>query len=158
MCYQPKDSSSMYFSKYFGHLMWRVNSWKKPWFLKRLKTGEERGDRGWDGSVQFSSVQSLNRVQLFTTPWLQHSSPPRSSPSPGVYSNSCPLSQWCHPTISSHLLEFTQIHVHWVSDAIQPSHPLLSPSPHTFNPSQHLGLFKWVSSLHQIGKALEFQL
>ena len=42
------------------------------------------------------------------------------------------------------LLEFTQIHIHWVSDAIQPSHPLPSPSPPTFNLSQHQGLFKWV--------------
>ena len=55
------------------------------------------------------------------------------------------------------LLEFTQIHVHWVGDAIQPSHPLLSPSP-AFNLSQHQGLFKWVSSLHQVAKVLEFQL
>ena len=43
------------------------------------------------------------------------------------------------------LLEFTQTHVHWVDAAIQPSHPLLSPSPPTFNLSQHQGLFKWVS-------------
>ena len=43
------------------------------------------------------------------------------------------------------LLEFTQTYVHWVSDVIQPSHPLLSPSPPTFNLSQHQGLFKWVS-------------
>ena len=47
------------------------------------------------------------------------------------------------------LPEFTQIHVHWVSDAIQPSHPLSSPSPPTFNFSQHQGLFRWISSLHQ---------
>ena len=46
------------------------------------------------------------------------------------------------------LLEFTQTHVHWVSDAIQPSHPLLSPSPPAPNPSQHQGLFQWVNSLH----------
>ena len=56
------------------------------------------------------------------------------------------------------LLESTQTHVHWVSDAIQPSHPLSSPSPPAFNLSQHQGLFKWVSSLHQVAKILEFQL
>ena len=56
------------------------------------------------------------------------------------------------------LLEFTQSHVHWVGNAIQPSHPLLSPSPPTFNLSQHQGLFQWVSSLHQVAKVLEFQL
>ena len=46
------------------------------------------------------------------------------------------------------LPEFTQTHVHWVDDAIQPSHPHLSPSPPAFNLSQHQGLFKWVSSSH----------
>ena len=60
--------------------------------------------------------------------------------------------------IHHQLLEFTQIHVHWVGDAIQPSHPLSSPSPPTLNLSQHQGLFKWVSSSHQVAKGLEFQL
>jgi len=53
--------------------------------------------------------------------------------------------------------EFTQTHVHWVGDAIQPSHPPLSPSP-TFNLSQYQGLFQWVSSLHEVAKALELHL
>ena len=63
------------------------------------------------------------------------------------------------PGLSVHhqLLEFTQTHFHWVGDAIQPSHPLSSPSP-ALNLSQHQGLFKWVSSLHQVAKVLEFQL
>ena len=56
--------------------------------------------------------------------------------------------------VQHQLLEFTQTHVHWVGDAIQPSHPLLSPSPL----SQHHGLFKWVSSSHQVATVLEFQL
>ena len=56
------------------------------------------------------------------------------------------------------LPEFTQTHVHWVSDAIQPSHPQSSPSPSALNLSQHQGLFKWVSSLHQVVKVLGFQL
>ena len=56
------------------------------------------------------------------------------------------------------LLELSQTHVHWVSDAIQPSHPLSSPSPLGFNLSQHQGLFKWVNSLHQVAKVLEFGL
>ena len=55
------------------------------------------------------------------------------------------------------LPEPTQTHVHWVGDSIQPSHPLSSPSPLTFNLSQHQGLFKWVSSSHQVSKVLEFQ-
>ena len=56
------------------------------------------------------------------------------------------------------LQEFTQTHVHWVGDAVQPSHPLSSPSPPTFNLSQHQGLFKWISSSHQVAKVLEFHL
>ena len=55
------------------------------------------------------------------------------------------------------LLESTQNHVHWVGDAIQPSHPLLSPSPSALNLSQPQGLFQWVSSSHQVAKVLEFQ-
>ena len=56
------------------------------------------------------------------------------------------------------LPEFTQTPVHWVGDAIQPSHPLSSPSPPAFNLSQHPGLFKWVSFLHQVAKVLELQV
>ena len=72
------------------------------------------------------------------------------------------VAQWC-PTLCDpmdcstpglpvhhQLPESTQTHVHWVCDAIQPSHPLLSPSLPTFNLSQHQGLLKWVSSLHQV--------
>ena len=56
------------------------------------------------------------------------------------------------------LPEFMQTHVHWVSDDIQPSHPLLSPSLPVLNLSQHQGLLKWVNSSNQVAKALEFQL
>ena len=55
-------------------------------------------------------------------------------------------------------LELTQTHVHWAGDAIQPSHPLSSPSPPALNLSQHQGLFKWVSSSHQVAKVLESEL
>ena len=56
------------------------------------------------------------------------------------------------------LLESTQTHIHQVSDAIQPSHPLSSPSPPAPTPSQHQGLFQWVNSSHEVAKVLEFQL
>ena len=56
------------------------------------------------------------------------------------------------------LTEYTQTHIHRVSDAIQPSHPLSSPSPLALNPSQHQGLFQWVSSSHEVAKVLDFQL
>ena len=72
----------------------------------------------------------------------------------------------CDPTdcstpglpVHHQLPELTETHVHWVGDAIQPSHPLLSPSPPIFNLSQHRGLFIWVSCSHQVAKILEFQL
>ena len=56
---------------------------------------------------QFSSVQSISLVLVFVTPWLQHARPPCPSPNPGVYSNSSPLSRWCHPTISSSVVPFS---------------------------------------------------
>ena len=72
----------------------------------------------------------------------------------------------CDPVDSSkpsssvlhYILEFAQTHVHWVSDAIQLSHPLLPPSPPAFNLSLHQGLVQWVGSLHQVAKVLELQL
>ena len=60
--------------------------------------------------------------------------------------------------IHHQLLEFAQTHVHWVSEAIQPSHPQSNPSPPAFNLYQHQGIFKWVSSSHQVAKGLELQL
>ena len=64
------------------------------------------------------------------------------------------------PSLPVHhqLPEFTQIHVHQVGDAIQPSHPLSSPSPPAPNPSQHQGLFQWVNFSHEVAKVLGFQL
>jgi len=56
-----------------------------------------------------------------------------------------------------YLPQFSQTHVPWISDAIQPSHPLSSPSPPALNLSQHQGLFQWVSSSHQVAKVLELR-
>ena len=65
-------------------------------------------DRGaWWATVQFSSVWSLNGVWLFETPWTAAHQASGPSPTPKVYSNSCPLSQWCHPTISSSFVPFS---------------------------------------------------
>ena len=87
------------------------------------------------GSVQFSSV-AQSRPTLCD---------PMNRSTPGL-------------PVYHQFPESTQTHVHWVSDAIQPSPPLSSPSPPAFNLSQHQGLFKWVSSLHQVTKVLEFKL
>ena len=71
----------------------------------------------------------------------------------------CDPMDWSMPGLSVHhkLPEFTQTHAHWVGDAIQPSHPLSSPSPLAPNPSQHQGLFQWVNSSHKVAKVSEFQ-
>ena len=61
-------------------------------------------------------------------------------------------------SVHQQLLELAQTHVHWVSDAIQPSHPLLVPSPPVFILSHLQGLFQWVGSSHQLAKVLELQL
>ena len=92
-------------------------------------------------SVQFSySVMSDS---------LQPHGPQHTRPSPVHHQ---------HIPVHHKLPEFTQTHVNWVGDAIQPSHPWSSPSPPALNLSQHQGLFKWVSSLHQVAKVLESQL
>ena len=82
---------------------------------------------------------------------------------PRVGSNTWPLSQWCDPIdcrtpgfpVLHYLPELAQTHVHWVSDAIQPSSSVI---PFSFNFSQHQGLFQWVGSSHQVTKVLALQL
>ena len=102
-------------------------------------------------SVQFScSVMS----DSLWPHGLQHARLPCPSPSPRAYSNSCPSSQWYHHQLPG----FTQTHVHWFGDAIQPSHPLSSPSPPALNLAPNKSLFKWVNSSHQVAKVLKFQL
>ena len=81
-------------------------------------------------------VQSLSHIWLFVTPWTTACKAPCPSPTPRVHPIPCPLSWWCHPTISSSVIA----------------------SPRALNLSQHQGLFKWVSSSHQVAKVLEFQL
>ena len=77
-----------------------------------------------------------------------------------VASNSLwPHGPWMPGLPANHQLpEFTQTHVHWVGDAIQPNNPLSSPSPSAFNFSQHQLLFKWVSSSHQVAKEFSFSI
>ena len=90
--------------------------------------------------ISFSSVQFSSVTQLCPT-----LCDPMDCSTPGFL-------------VHQQLLEFTQTHVHWAGDAIQPSHPLSSPSPPAFNLSQHQGLLQWVNSLHKVAKVLEFQL
>ena len=94
------------------------------------------------------------KSQLFAMVSVQFSSVAQSCPT------LCdPMSCSTQGSLSiTKLPEPSQTHVHWVSDAIQPSHHLSSPSSPALNLSQHQGLFQWVSSLHQVAKVLEFQL
>ena len=123
--------------QYFGHLMRRVDSLEKTLMLGGAWGQEEKGMTedemvGWHHQLnghQFNSVQfSLSVMSESLRPHeSQHARPPCPSPTPGVHSNS---------------------HVHQVGDAIQPSHPLLSPSPPAPNPSQHQD---------EVAKVLEFK-
>ena len=104
--------------------------------------GKAKGDglSSWKKTnLGISSVQSLSHVRLFVTPWTVARQASLS------ITNSWSLLK----------LMFTQTQV---SDAIQPFHPLLSPSPPAFNLSQHQGLFQRVNSSHEVAKVLEFQL
>ena len=87
--------------------------------------------------AMFSTVQSLSCVLTLCNPM--------DCSTPGL-------------PVHQQLLELAQTHVHRVGDAIQPSHPVSSPSPSTFNLSHHQGLFQWVNSSHQVAKVLEFPL
>ena len=96
----------------------------------------------------------VNIVFWFTKPSVRYSSVAQ------LCLTLCNLMNRSTPGLPVHhqLPEFTQTHIQWVSDAIQPSHPLSSPSPPAPNPSQHQSLFQWDNSSHEVAKVLEFQL
>ena len=121
-----------------------------PWWLQTVKNPPAIQETqvqslGWEGPLekgmsQFSSVQLSSVDQLCPT-----LCDPMNRRMPGL-------------PVHHQLPEFIQTHIHQVGDAIQPAHPLSSPSPPAPNPSQHQGLFQWVNSLHKVAKVLEFQL
>ena len=126
-----------------GSLSFELCNYKVYWAYGKL----------W-GQWTASTHRVIHIVTESLDSWVQFSS----------VTQSCPT--LCYPMDCStpdlpvyrRLPEFTQTNVHWIGDAIQPSHLLLSPSPPAFNLSQHQGLFKWVSSSNQVAKVLEFQL
>ena len=125
----------------FGHQMWKTESLEKTLMLDKNEGRRRRGlqrmrwlDGITDSMDMFSSV-----AQSCLTLW-----DPMDCSMPGF-------------PVHHQLLELTQTHVHWVCEGIQPSNPLLSPSPPTFNLFQHEGLFKWVREF-EIQWVLEFQL
>ena len=108
----------------------RVSAHKHYWIIKQISV----------------NIIIINRL------CIQFSSVAQSCPT------LCNPMDFSNPGFPVHkLTELAQTHIHRVDDAIQPSHPLLSPSPSTFNLSQHQGPFKWLSSSHQVAKILELQ-
>ena len=126
---------SMMFGSYMIQIS--IHRRKRAWILKSPLGGEPSTDTKYPFylSVQFSSVTESCSTLC----------DPMNRSMPGL-------------PVHHQLPESTQTHVHWAGDAIQSSHPLSSPSPPALNLSQHQGLFKWVSSSHQVAKVLEFQL
>ena len=122
------------------------SKWKNLNFKTKIRIAENLYLSLWHASQHSKSFlkRSLSSVQFSLSvvpdslwpPGLEDARLPCPSPTPGVYSNSCPSSQWCHPTISSSVVPF--------SSCLQ-----------SF---QHQGLFQWVSSSHQVTKGLELQL
>ena len=113
--------------------------------LTYKKTRESEKKLGWQKDNSGEKKKLIQGFQFSSVPimsdslqphGLQHARPPCPSPTPGAYTNSCPLNRWCHPTISSSAV---------------PISPCLQSS-------QHQGLFQWVSSSHEVAKVLEFQL
>ena len=144
------------FDPLVGKISWRrtlatlssILAWKIPWTEEPGRIQSQRVSE-WDTTEGLSTQYSMN-IQ-FSSVQFSYS----------VVSDSLRLHESQHARllpVHHQLPEFTQTHVHRVGDAIQPSHPLSSPSPPAPNPSQHQDLFKWVSCSHQVAKVLEFQL
>ena len=119
--------------------------------LERVAISFSRGSlqpRGGNSASNRKNGRKKSPVELF-----QFSSVPQSCPT------LCDPMNRSKPGLPVHhqLPAFTQTHVHQVGDAIQPSHPLSSPSPPAPNPFQHQGLFQRVNSLHEVAKVLEFE-
>ena len=124
--------------------MWRI--FKDQEAVLNVKELREYSSYGyflrnlWENKFYITTTQFSSVAQSCPTLWN-----PMSHSTPGL-------------PVHHQLPESTQTHVHCVSDAIQPSHPLSSPSPPALNLSHHQSLFRWVSTSHEVAKVLEFQL
>ena len=146
--------------------LYSVTPSEEPWPSSRStetpRWSHKKAGKGQGYSTLFFSLSLISRWGfLFSDPnWIQRARiPSPDARSVQSYPTLCNPMDCSMPGFPVHhqLLELAQTQVHWVSDAIQPSHPLLSPSPPALNLSQHQGLFKWVSSSHQVAKVLELQ-
>jgi len=151
-----KSTSSHWSKEPSFKSLWITNSGEGVENPPTLLVGLQDGAATIENSMKVSQ-KTKHRVTILSsnpTPRHQFSSVAQSCPT------LCDPMNRSTPGFPVHcqLPEFTQTHVHRVGDAIQPSHPLLSPFPPAPNPSQHRGLFQWVNSLHEVAKVLEFQL
>ena len=139
--------SSIYNSSIHAHFH-TINILNFTILFPSYTLNSSREEQFMDSYIRLSALNALIQI------WSQFSSVAQS------YQILCDPTDCSTPGLPVHHQppKFTQTHVHWVGDAIQPSHSLSSPSPPAFNLSQHEGLFQWVSSLHQVAKVLEFQL
>ena len=149
------------FDPWVGKMTWRREWQPTPEFLP----GEFHGQRSLAGYSPWRCKESDTTEQLsfrFSRSYI----PVNLDPSVQFSSVAQSCQTLCDPMnrsmpglpVHHQLPEFSQTHVHRVGDAIQPSHPLSSPSPPAPNPSQHQSIFQWVNSSHEVAKVLEFQL
>ena len=169
--------------KLFNTIHWKIKSWLSDSFMRRFGDFQSNADSNihelikekshnllyftFNHWAQFVGISVYNMQSLYlsafekkklslrlTTNCTQFSSVTQSCPT------LCDPMNCSTPGLPVHyqLPEFTQTHVHWVGDAIQPSHLLSFPSPPAPNPSQHQSLFQWVNSSQEMAKVLEFQL
>ena len=141
--------------KYYKMMLWKCCIQYVSKFGK-LSSDHRTGK----GQFSFQSQRKAMPKNLQTTAQLNSSHILASSVQSQSCLTLCDSMNHSTPGLPVHhqLPKITQIHVHQVGDAIQPSHPLSSPSPPASNPSQHQGLFQWVNSSHEVAKVLEFQL
>jgi len=165
-----KDLIPIFFLTFRMHLLLKCR-WVMSLFKHFLEHDwwnvKKRGSCIFRAKNDFQKIKKKKRrkrenkvcIHYYRYAWFQFSSVHFSS-----VAQSCPT--LCDPMnhsmpglpVHHQLPEFTQTHVHRVSDAIQPSHPLSSPSPPAPNPSQHQSLFQWVNFSHEVANVLEFQL
>ena len=147
-----EDSLEKAMATHSSILAWRIPWTEKPEELQSMGVTESDKTEWLFHTYMHIYIHIL--VHLYTSICVyQFSSVAQSCPT------LCDPMNRSTPGLPVHhqLLESTQTHVHGVSDTIQPSHPLSSPSPLAPSPSQHQGLFQWVNSSHEVAKVLEFQ-